>query len=165
MHLFGAACPCTVPSALSLSTRQEVRRRVPVHAGGTAGTHGTRGTCCPTFPAHRLYAATSSPMPQPCPAVQPCCSPISSLPCKTRGRVKAQPAPLSSLFCAEELLAEAGTCISSASDAVSLPGNVRGSFELIRGRLQGSVVRGSRNTSPRSQRRLRGVGLLGQMGG
>lgn len=104
---------------------------LPAQAGGAAGTHGTCGTCCLMFPARRLCAATSSPMPQPCPAVQPCYSPVSSLPCKTRGRVRAQPAPLSSLFCTEELLAQAGTCISSALDAVSLPGNMRGSFELI----------------------------------
>lgn len=101
------------------------------HAGGVAGTLGTRGTGCPMFPACGLCAVTSSPKPQPCPAVQLCCSPVCSLPCKTRGRVRAQPASLSSLFCTEELLAQAGTCISSASDAASLPGNVKGSFELI----------------------------------
>lgn len=101
---------------------------LPAHAGGAAGTLGTG---CPMFPVCRLCAATSSPKPQPCPAVQPCCSPVCSLPCKTRGRMRARPAPLSSLFCVEELLTQAGTCISSASEAASLPGNVRGSFELI----------------------------------
>lgn len=106
--------PCSLPMLVGLQAPME-----PV------------STCCPMFPARRLRAATSSPTPRPCPAVQLCCSPVSSLPCKTRGRVRAQTVPLSSLFCVEELLAQAGTCISSGSDAISLPGNVRGSFELI----------------------------------
>lgn len=124
-----AQCHLLCPSAPG--RRRGGESILPAHAGGAAGTHGTRRTCCPAFPACRLCAATSSPVPQPCPAVQPCCSPVSSLPFKTRGRVRARPVPLSSLFCTEGLLAQAGTCISSASDAVSLPGNVRGSFELI----------------------------------
>lgn len=102
---------------------------LPAQAAGAAGTHGTRGTLlsrvpCPQAVCCHQFSHASA---------LSCCSAVllSCLPSKTRGRGRARPAPRSSLFCTEELLAQAGTCISSASDAVSLPGSVRGSFELM----------------------------------
>lgn len=129
LHLFGAACPCTVPSALSPGRR---RGESPCpcwwgcrHPGDPwdllSHVPCPQAVCCHQF-SHASALSCCSAMLLSC---------LLSLPCKSRGRVRARPAPLSSLFCAEGLLAQAGTCVSSASDAVSLPGDVRGSFELI----------------------------------
>lgn len=51
----------------------------------------------PIFPAGELHADPLPPAPQPCPATNPRRSPVSYLPCKTRGRALAPRAPPSSL--------------------------------------------------------------------
>lgn len=112
---------------------------LPAHPS-THGTHqhslphvpSPQAACCPTFSCTSALSC-----------YKPALLSRSSLPCKSRGRAQARQEPASSLFCAEQPLTR-GTCISSALSAASLPGDTRGSFELISRKAAGFFSRWQR---------------------
>lgn len=162
---FGSASPCMLPSGLSPGPVREERRgeeegqcSPPVPAGLQApvGSISTHRPVSPTSGCVLLpFLPHLSPVLLQTPAAPRLLSPLQS---QGQSAGLASASELS-LFCAEEPL---GGPVSH--QPWLLPGDVRGSFELISGEAAGFCVGGSRNSSARSQHPL-GQGRTGKHGG
>lgn len=102
---------------------------LPTHPGGAAGTHGIREHPLPSVPGPQAACCPPSSHTSALSCTNPCCSPISSLPCKARGRSRAWRAPGSSLCSVWR--SRSGDLYFISPGCCLLPGDARGSFELI----------------------------------